>query len=251
MIENLFIICELLNMSNVIYKRVHISNRKGFVLSLTEIGDHDVNQDSVLIDVRDNEACLSIADGLGSAKNSAIGSKLAVEIACNEAYENPINKELINNVSQKWSKNLNSEDLGSYDTTLKCVYLGEEYVSFSSIGDGCAYIKSDNKSYFFTTENSFVNSTDTICSSRINDTSFYWFNNFSKEILIILYTDGIEQFLDSERVDEFGTLLVNEYKKGEDLKTMITEWISTWKDKNYYDDKTMAVLYLGGNADED
>ena len=229
--------------SDIFYEEITWNHLNGFMLAFSVIGDHEVNQDSFSYSINENVIKLAIADGLGSSKYSDIGSSFATEIAIeSNGYEQDL--DYFDSVFKRWKLKLKSKNILDFDTTLKSVYVYDNYLKFHNVGDGVAYIETDNETFLFTTSDEFINQTDSLCTYKTNKNDYHISLSYQNSLCLVLYTDGIEQFMSSERLADFANEFKILFKSKDSIKKNVEEWIKSWKSKNYYDDKTMLILYL-------
>jgi len=228
---------------SISYEEIKEDDKKGFLLAFSVIGDHKINQDSYKYKIQKHIIKLALADGLGSSKYSNVGSDIATEIVINNDFSDNPNQVFLE-IFEKWKNEVGNEDLYDYDTTLKYLCILDNEVVFFNVGDGITFIENDSDKYIFSTNNEFLTETDSLCSFRTNNSNFYQNIKFKDKVLVITYTDGIDQFLDREKISDFGAQLVQMYKDGSNIEEDIKDWIKTWDNHKYYDDKTILVLYV-------
>lgn len=241
--ESWFTMSEFSRNIKISYENIDFEKTRGFIAGFSVIGDHNINQDSYRFRITNEDIRVAIADGLGSSKYSHIGSDIATKIATQSHVCSEMEGEF-SNIYREWVKEIQSEYVIDFDTTLKFSCVRGGTVRFYNVGDGVCFISTDGKQYMFTTDDEFLNETDSLCSYTTNNSNYFTELYFRKNVLVIMYTDGIDQFMDAQKLGDFGQELKKMYSNKEDIKASLYDWIQTWKDKNYYDDKTMVVLYL-------
>jgi serine/threonine protein phosphatase PrpC len=227
---------------DISFENILNNDYQGFILGFSVVGDHNQNQDSYRYKLGNN-ILLSIADGLGSAPSSKIGSDLATKIVIEDS---PCNgeKDEFHIIYKTWKNILGKENLLDYDTTLKYICIKNQEVRFYNVGDGVTYIETDDDKYLFTINDDFINETDSLCSYSTNQSNYFKKLFFDNKVCIVMYTDGIDYFFDTSKISGFTKEIINMFHSRKDIKKSILEWIESWEDKNYYDDKTMIVLFL-------
>jgi serine/threonine protein phosphatase PrpC len=202
---------------------------------------HETNQDSFLISKTNNKLCISVADGLGSAIKSEIGSKKACETVSTlmlSSDTKPTLKEII----MSWKDTLEGNIL-AYDTTLNFCVLSQESFRIGKIGDGSLFLLIDNKYEECENDTKFLNQTDSLlsCSDEkgLQEREYVKFN----ECTILLSTDGFSEDIIPEKrnilLKEFSKNIdENPYEFANDLEAMLIDWPV----KTNMDDKTVVII---------
>ncbi len=209
------------------------------------------NQDSFLVDNKEDYILAVVCDGLGSKKYSHVGSKKLCKI-----LKKQINKcfklksldieELIPVLKIKWKRAIWPIPAHKADTTCIFVVLSKKNIIMCQIGDGLCALRSGDELIILSPKNDdFSNETTTFFKSSIKDWRVEVLN-IEKECnyKILLCTDGISEDLKfevlSDFIEEIANAINNQsgYKDNEE----ILEIINNWPNKYSNDDKTMVVI---------
>jgi serine/threonine protein phosphatase PrpC len=221
--------------------------------------NNECNQDYFRCNVKNNIKYAIVADGLGSAKQSHIGSEKAVELLENmiqETLNNDVilseteitefNKRLI----EKWKVSF-PDQMRDYDTTLLYLIIFKHGVLVGSIGDGLILYSMKNEVvYIKEGKNSFSNQTYSLASHQALDyfTSIYQPITFKEKlpIVFILATDGVSDDLKPEMVQELPAYLYEEFRGNGVVKmqNIIGSWILNWETQHHSDDRTFCILTM-------
>lgn len=213
---------------------------------VTVKGEHFINQDSFICEKKGDILVVVVADGLGSKKNSHIGSKEVCEVIFEQAQKNDnIDLDFVECIHKKWIENLEKNyDISECCTTCLFAILKEGEIAVGQLGDGIIYYIDDKKNHIFKDdkEDHFANQTN--CLNKNTKSSEWEFLKIKTEgkVNIFLSTDGLcigdeskEDIVSFWREFEEGYSDFNEGQMNEHIK----EWLSNWCGQ---DDKTLAYI---------
>lgn len=214
---------------------------------------------------------LVVADGVGSASMSAIGSKKVCEVideyVClkiinkinefNNYLDNEYNIEMLSVLRQAYKKSLKelkelsereNMDVEEYATTLTVLIYSKEYVYWGHCGDGGIIgIYPDGKICEITTEQSGMRGGEVF---PLHSGEEYWSFGIEKSEAssYFLFTDGmlnnIKKIASKENSGSYFYNLLNGLNKGIDIKiSQYVEKIITQKNITTTDDKSMSVVF--------
>ena len=168
--------------------------------------DVAVNQDSLYVCDKEDLFVSVVADGLGSASKSHIGSKLACEVIkeiTNEIVEKK--NDIISLIEYKWSSKLSYFGIANDEawTTLSYIIIDKikKRIFVGKIGDSPIIIRIENKTYIFNnTSKDFLNETDGL-GFKIQEfiTFDYAFND---DVCFLMATDGIGDEIEWKKINE-------------------------------------------------
>lgn len=211
---------------------------------------HDHNQDSYSFSKIKNGYIVAVSDGLGSKKNSKIGSSYLcqsiIEVICNneDSLLSIDAKELVRLIYEKWIKKLENYDITQCYATMLFLLIIENRLIAVRLGDGFISISADElvKVLFDCKENYFANETDCL-TEDLNEDKFEVFEmEFSEFNGAILCSDGVGignmtekeiSSFTSEFIDGYNTMPQDEVS--EDIKMWLANWTGS-------DDKTLAYI---------
>lgn len=211
---------------------------------------HDINQDNYYSGTFKNGYVMVVSDGLGSKRNSQIGSKMVCESVL-MVLDSPDSNELINckekliaAIHKKWLSCLKNYNISEcYATVLFCIVTAEKIIA-ARLGDGFLAFATDEQSIvlFDKKEEYFANETD--CMEEELNYSLWEFFEIRNESFIgaIACTDGIGICpLDEQGYISFSKEFIEEYsgKELNDITEDIGGWLCGWTGN---DDKTIAFL---------
>ena len=176
--------------------------KKYTIIAVSVKGDyHNINQDSYLIEAIGMNFCVSVADGLGSAIKSDVGSKAACQTVPDLLlHDNPLAN--IGEIIAKWKKSL-CGNINAYDTTLKFFSLIDGKIRIGKIGDGCVCTLIDGEYEELDNETKFLNHTDSLLSYDPEKSYKEIEHSQCNECTILLATDGFSEDMVSEKRCEF------------------------------------------------
>lgn len=208
---------------------------------------HDKNQDSFLSCCFDNGYILAVSDGLGSKKNSKIGSQCLCEsvlelVQTNIKFDDA--KEYLEKLHSIWCKKLSNEKIFEcYCTALICVVTSDK-IFVARLGDGFVALITDSEcvALFDKKEEYFANETDCMLED-------FYFEQWEYKIMensgfkgAIACTDGVGINPNTEDgYVDFTHDFIEGYIGGsaEDTNKDIFAWLSEWPGN---DDKTIGYI---------
>lgn len=217
------------------------------------------NQDAFGIKLSDKVALIAVADGLGSCKNSNIGSEYAVE-CITELMENDLEKYKVvsdemlmilnNKLIDRWRYELSQDNYLTYDTTiLYAIYIGDTLI-VGGIGDGMILCLYDDKTYDLSWDkNEFSNRTVSMGarnSKELIRSKIIPLFKKSFPVTVILMTDGISDDLKEKSKQELPKYIqLKLIEIGiEQLQSELIDWILNWKTQGHTDDRTLCMLNI-------
>ncbi|WP_379969614.1 PP2C family serine/threonine-protein phosphatase [Ectobacillus sp. sgz5001026] len=221
--------------------------------------NNEYNQDYFRCNVKNQIKYIILADGLGSAKHSHIGSQKAVDLLeqmINEHFcsEDTLLEKEINAFNSRFLENwrrIFPNNFREYDTTLLYLIIFKHGVLLGRIGDGLILYSVKNEAVQINEErNSFSNQTYSLASNNALDyfKSKYTPINFMQEvpIVFILTSDGVSDDLKHDMLKKLPAYLYDELReKGViEMQRVIEDWIINWKTKNHSDDRTFCILTM-------
>ncbi len=232
--------------SNFRMFRSHHSSIIGF--------NKSVNQDSHAIYENSKYLLIIVADGLGTASKSDIGSLQAIKAVRKAIIEwrNLMNENsniLLQLVHFYWQLYINDLGLEKKDCLTTClfVYIDKEKNTglTCQLGDGLILLKSNN--YLYLTQNiKDFNYTKSLgCTKNINDWIVNFINFNTKSVSLYLMTDGISDDIKNGKEEEFLEYLIatmNKIKKN-DCNRFLKHILKNWPTKFHSDDKTLCVAW--------
>lgn len=217
------------------------------------------NQDAFGITLSDKAALIAVADGLGSCKNSNIGSEYAIECITEwmindlERYEVVSDEMLVilnNKLINRWKYKLSEVNYLTYDTTILYAIYIENYLIVGGLGDGMILCHYDDKTYDLSWDkNEFSNTTISIGSKNSKELIRSKIISISEEklpVTVLLMTDGISDDLNVNSKQELPKYLNSKLKEVgiEQLQSELIEWILNWKTQGHTDDRTLCMLNI-------
>lgn len=165
-------------------------------------------QDYVIVKRRRGLVVCVVADGLGSHRNSAIGSKCvceAVLTAANLFRRGITGREQVffQMVSSIWNCMIypySTDECGS--TCLLAVRFPDGDIFIAQLGDGAIAYEYDGKIEILSVkDDDFFNLTQSIHSSQISDWKWKLFHNVREPFRLYMHTDGVN--IRSDRAEDF------------------------------------------------
>lgn len=201
----------------------------------------ELNQDSFLVGADEERIFCLLADGLGSAINSEIGSETVCKVAKQIIEEQGLTNEFPYALKKRWADELKVKPI-SCDTTFKFLLVEKDEIIFGGIGDGWIVGIVDGKFFGYKGFNSFSNQTDSMVSVGYED-KFKIVRKPYEEIQVLsLATDGFSEDIESGNEENFIRDCLSEINNGaeaflDDLENMIKDWPI----KTNQDDKTIIL----------
>lgn len=210
------------------------------------------NQDSFGFRIGTEGIMISVADGLGSCKNSKVGSEKAIETVkeLHELIEKKKIKESSTSDMKDFAiahwKSIIMGDLNDFSTTLKFAFLTKAYIIMGGIGDGEAFASIDGNEFSMSGHSDLFSNITYAMTKDIDEDKFEIVKldllPETKVINIFMATDGITfELKNGVQKDLMNHLEENVKKKGANYEKEISTWINDLHEKNG-DDKTMLFL---------
>lgn len=221
--------------------------------------DENHNQDSYKIKLLESSALISVADGLGSCKNSNIGSKYAVECIAQwvetdlPKYQKISNEMLVilnNKLIDRWRFKLAEFDYQTYDTTLLYAIYIDNNLIVGGIGDGMILCFYDGKTYDLSwRKNEFSNRTVSMGTRNAKDlirSEIIPICDGTFPVTVLLMTDGISDDLNENRKEELPKYLNSRLNEvGVNMvQNELCDWIFNWKTQGHTDDRTLCMMNI-------
>ena len=208
------------------------------------------NQDAYSVKKYKFGTVLVVSDGLGSKKNSDLGSK-AVGKAVDKAvqiwneYSKKDIKLLVPLIVSIWSMEIypySQKDCGA--TCLFAIITKNGHVYLGQLGDGCIYVSIENKLQLIREkEDDFTNLT--VCMggfSSYSDWSLKDFNVGNRPFGIVMMTDGVSETIIDEKKEDFINLLfkrLSECGTLQERNNLTSKILSEWNQASAGDDRTL------------
>ena len=208
----------------------------------TKIGfEKENNQDSYFFSSSDNAFAISICDGLGSAKNSAEGSKKAARLLVELLVNNEFNRERF---QSEWL-NYFKDNPKEYNTTAKFIKISGDGIHFGGIGDGLIAIKTEQETTILSDRGEFSN--QTACIFDINYPNAFVEKNLplNGKALMIICTDGFSEDVKDDGLETLfkeAEILFQANNISEEFDKSLVELLDNWPNKTNGDDKTVAFI---------
>lgn len=225
---------------------------------------HAFCEDYSMSAVIENGIVSVIADGIGSARNSIVGSKLVSETMLNyftsNYNENLSKPKALKILKESYSAAYDviksraekeNDDIYSYDTTLSCVVITSKYVIWAHCGDGAIFkVCNSGSMYKITTEQTGDFSGEVyafLCGKK------YWsFGSTSLDdsYAFLMVTDGVLEFfkfVNSNPENKFYYNLFGQLNKRNFDAQLCNEYISQLLKNKIIcgvtkDDKTLSIV---------
>lgn len=222
-------------------------------VTLTETGSNHrklniPNQDSVIIDVIQDDFVVAVSDGVGSCKKSEIGSQMVTAVCkdlfheIHKGYVSFEGKEIVKLLIERWKNSLEG-NLMDYCATVKGVFkIGKKAVMIS-LGDGFAVITSEGMRMVSPNDDSAF-SNETKCLDSKVCVGDFWIRNFDIDIntmfVVFVCTDGVANAIQAGSEMNF----VEEIEKNIESNNLEEELKDFMIDISQYsfDDKTLGVM---------
>lgn len=230
---------------------VNIQSVKVSVIGPVHVHSNTPNQDAVMISKVPTGWVACVCDGMGSRKNSDIGSRLACEVVSKVVKKSVFtisDKELIKLVYQTWLDSLEATKPNDAITTCLFAWLSHygEVRTFQ-LGDGLilpySKIQSDKNGDGFGNETTGLGKSKYF-SDWITDKYHLGNNTF-----IALMTDGISEDLQNGAETDFVLEIINQSKakSARQFKFWLKNELKNWATPYHTDDKSLAILAIGNN----
>lgn len=221
--------------------------------------NNENNQDFFICNIENQLKYAIVADGLGSAKHSHIGSQKAADLLEKMIKENFQPEEDLSEIDvyefnskflETWKMSFH-DDFRDFDTTLLYLIIFTHGILVGSIGDGLIlYSIQNNIVYIKEKKNFFSNQTYSLASDHAIEffDSSYTAVQFNSQMpmVFILATDGVSDDLKPEMLNQLPTFLYDELReKGLiGVQEVIENWVINWETQNHFDDRTFCLLVM-------
>ncbi|WBX68208.1 protein phosphatase 2C domain-containing protein [Tenacibaculum dicentrarchi] len=216
--------------------------------------DKNELQDALNIIKRKSFNLFVVADGLGSAKNSAFGAKIAIESVKKAVFEwrkleNRNERVLIQLIHFYWNLLIGDSDFEKKDCSTTCLFTymdkktGE--IILGQLGDGLLLFKSKKETLFIRSGDDY-NYTKSLGSSKsYNDWNIKRLNNKLNDFTLLITTDGISEDLIENEEDKFAEKLIEDLVKEKLNKrnNHLNQLLKNWPTKFHTDDKTICLAW--------
>lgn len=234
------------------------NNKATGIIGISVIGkDHHENQDAFVFKNLGDNLLISVADGLGSCRNSATGARIAAK-----SIENWISEDLNNlqglfgeipleakeKLILRWQNQLDSINYSDYDSTLLFTAIFKDKMLIGGIGDGMILVLRGHEYLDFSWHSkSFSNMTLSLGSensANLMRTLLINLNENSYPLSIVLSTDGISEDLTNDGKTLLPEYILNKTISGgsQEIANELNEWITNWPSANLEDDRTLVSL---------
>ncbi len=203
--------------------------------------DEKVNQDSYGYYCDGDSLIVVVADGLGSAPLSQIGSE-AVVIAAMEVLSEPEPGNIWRHIFETWMAEIDGP-LEQYDTTCKFIRIRDDKVIVGSIGDGWLGMINSEGYTELENNNLFTNRTESICSQKLMDKAYTAEYDLDQLYSFGVSTDGFSEDFDRVSRSEFLRDVCE--NMANDIQTTygdIKAILGNWPVKSNKDDKTVILV---------
>ena len=203
--------------------------------------EEKVNQDSYGYYCDGDSLIVVVADGLGSAPLSQIGSE-AVVLAAIEVLSEPEPGNIWRHIFETWMSEIDGP-LEQYDTTCKFIRIRDDKVIIGSIGDGWLGMMNVEGYSELENNNVFTNRTESICSQKLMDKAYTAEYDLDQLYSFGVSTDGFSEDFDRESRSEFLRDVCE--NMANDIQTTYGEIravLADWPVKSNKDDKTVILV---------
>lgn len=210
------------------------------------------NQDFVQITDRDDFLVVSVSDGLGSAKCSLNGAKVACEVSSSMLLRHYSTVELDKIgllITQKWEEEIKnqSDNLNDFSTANSFVLVNkrDQKIIIGQLGDVLVALRLDGDLMRLNiAEKDFINETESLGSGKKVD---YLINSYSfkNSFEFLVATDGIGDELVRDKLDELFDYLIFKYKKIniKQRSRILRKEISKDLNEKNNDDKSLVFVW--------
>lgn len=186
-----------------------------------------------------------VCDGLGSKKNSHIGSKALVKAVVLASdifdFETSNIEQFEPLVKSIWEKDIHPYVSSDCSTTLLFTIIKHNKIYIGRVGDGIICILGESNILIEENKDSFTNYTT---SFGKNEKIQWQIIDVQKVDSIVFYSDGISEDIQKEKNFMFCEQYVLKYKNKRKKKREkeIKMWLRKWPVKGHSDDKTIVAL---------
>ena len=206
--------------------------------------DKILNQDYFLLRNYKNTLVLVVCDGLGSKRFSNIGSKMLAESIALLLKKTRLSEcnlyEFESKLIKLWQEKIlcYTQYINECSSTLLMAVIYDRLSFFGRVGDGGIIIFGKKEYYMEEEDKDFANFTSSFGREKIK-----WLVLETKDIeSIAIFSDGITEFLDQNKVMRFFSDFIESYKYS-NKKNEIKSWLQSFNARGFRDDKTLIVAY--------
>ena len=213
-----------------------------------------INQDAFGIAEYSGYLLMVVADGLGSAETSEIGSQVAVKAVKKAVAEwrklkNEKNEILIQLIHFYWNLYINDLDCDKQKCSTTCLfsYINkcDNKIIIGQLGDGLILYESGKNKYITPKSDDFNYTKSLGTSKKLNDWNLYSSDIDLSSFKCFLATDGISEDIAFDKEEEFVDYLIVEMEKlrMRQRNFFIRKTLINWPTKYHTDDKTMSIAW--------
>lgn len=203
---------------------------------------------------------IAVADGLGSCKNSALGSEAIIEVLFQwisdeltkfEHIDGEIRYIIRNRLINRWRDQFKDE-YKDYDTTLHFAIFYKTYLLAGGIGDGMILLKNgDVFRDLSDADQQFGNQTFSLGSDGAKDlfqVHIFDLKDADADVTVALATDGISDDIKPDGKEKFMNYVEKSIAETDisTLANVLSKWIVNWKTAGNQDDKSLAIMSIRG-----
>ena len=211
---------------------------------------HDINQDSFAYKILRKGFVIALSDGLGSRKNSKMGSRTLCESIVEvteemqESFDNFNNTFFVKCIHKRWLAKLQMYDVAECYATMLFLIAYENRILAARLGDGFIGIWFDDnlKTLFDQKTDYYANETDCLTENLLIEKIEFYEAKFSQLHGAIMCSDGVGiGNMTEQDLLGFTKDFLEGYceMKQEDITKDIQGWLTKWPGT---DDKTLAFF---------
>lgn len=213
-----------------------------------------INDDSYGYKESSNYALLVVSDGLGSSKNSHVGSKMAVKAVKKAIFEwRKLKNQKLNTLLKLthifWKLYISDLELETKDCLTTCLFsyvdFVKRFVIIGQLGDGLILFKSGDNSYI-SQSSEIYNYTQALGSTNnLKNWVIEKLDYNANDLTLFLATDGISEDIISGKEFDFSDYLIKEMclMKKVQRNYFLRSKLKNWPTKYHSDDKTMCIAW--------
>lgn len=200
------------------------------------------NQDSFVIRTNCDSIIVVVADGLGSAKYAADGSKMAAEAAAEILSQSNTSGKLAEDIFREWATKIaGSPNL--FDTTCKFVKITAEEVLFGGVGDGWIAINTDDGFTDLKAASEFTNRTDGLSSPDLHSVFKICSIKTKRIRSLLIATDGFSEDFQKDKGSQLLESASNQIDSNpNEFLASLENLMENWPLDTNGDDKTVVFL---------
>ncbi len=210
----------------------------------TQIGfDKKENQDAFFFDKKGHSFAISVCDGLGSAKLSAVGSKYAAEIMVNHQLSNKNSLDF----QRDWVNHFSNENQLVYNTTAKYLKIHKKTINYGGIGDGLIAFLKGRRLITQTSHGEFSNQTASILDPYFTEKYLDDRLEYHKECVCLICTDGFSEDIEQKDLKELLITAKESLKRNktaQEFDREVQTLLQNWPNQTNGDDKTAAFVLI-------